>query len=243
MSGSTAIIGAGEYGLNFAQPPDGVAREKSGTTISANNDYFGGWELVYGKASANIRQFGLVTLQAVLTAGVGIETIFTEVANTANQGAPVGVAMFTMTTGQYGWAIVKGAVPVNAAASIAAGAVLGIGGVGQAGANTAGKQVLGAVGGVASSHTVVKTAVQGASGSTRLLAGNTEGWFPGVYLSGTGIAAGTTVVAIDPDGRGVTISAATTAQINGSVTATYNNATIHYPIIFLNRPSLQGAIT
>ena len=72
---------------------------------------------------------------------------------------------------------------------------------------------------------------------------NSDGWFVGAYLSGTGIAAATTVSSIDPSGRFVTLSVVTTAAVSGSVTATYNNATIFYNVAHLNRPFAQGAIT
>ena len=52
------------------------------------------------------------------------------------------------------------------------------------------------------------------------------------------------VVSIDPSGRFVTVDVAnTTAGIAGTVTATYNNATIHYNVASLNRSFAQGAIT
>ena len=57
------------------------------------------------------------------------------------------------------------------------------------------------------------------------------------------IAAGTTVSSIDPSGRFVTLSAVTTAAVAGTVTATYNNATVFYNVAHINRPFAQGAIT
>lgn len=243
MTAAAAMFGgAGDWGLNMAQAPDATRREGFGSIVGVTNLFFGGQELIYGKATAAIRQFGLVTIGGAAVGNL-IETQFTEIANTANTGAPVGVALFSMAAGDFGWVVVSGCTPINANASIAAGATFGIAAAGQAGANSAGKQILGAIGVAPSSFTVAKTAVTANAGSTRLLVGNTAGWFPGVYLSGTGIAAGTTVLSIDPDGRGVTISAPTSAVVNGTVTATYNNATIHYPIVRLQRSAAQGAIT
>jgi len=242
MGASTSIIGVGNYGFSPGQGPTTEPLEVSGTIVAINHEYFGGIEVMYGKATETIRQFGLVRILGAAVGGV-IETQFSELPNTANQGCPFGVAMASMVSGQYGWVVIAGSIPVNSNASIAAGAVAGIAAAGQAGANTAGKQLLGAVGVLPSSHTVVKTGVQAPAGSLRLSVPDSTGWFPGVYLSGTGIAAGTTATALSPDGQEVTISAATTALVNGSVTATYNNATIHYPILKLNRPIVQGAIT
>ncbi len=53
----------------------------------------------------------------------------------------------------------------------------------------------------------------------------------------------TRVTDIDPSGTLVTLSVATTAAVNGTVTGTYNNATIFYNVAHLNRPFAQGAIT
>lgn len=242
MGASTSVNGVGNYGFSPGQLPTDVPLEVSGSIVNVVHEYFGGIEVMYGKATGTIRQFGLVRILGAAVGGV-IETQFSELPNTANQGCPFGVAMASMVSGQYGWVVIAGAFPINGAASIAAGAVAGIGAAGQVGANAAGKQLLGAVGLIPSTHTVAKTGVTAPAGSLRLSVPDAMGWFPGVYLSGTGIAAGTTVAAISQDGREVTLSAATTAIVNGAVTATYNNGTIHYPILKLNRPMVQGAIT
>jgi hypothetical protein len=114
---------------------------------------------------------------------------------------------------------------------------------GQLGANSAGKQIVNARVVAPATTTVVKANSVANSGSNRLQVTNSDGWFIGAYLSGTGIAAGTTITDISPDGTQVTLSAATTAAVNGSVTATYNNATIFYNVLHINRPFAQGAIT
>jgi uncharacterized protein YraI len=96
---------------------------------------------------------------------------------------------------------------------------------------------------VPATQTVAKTGCTANSGSTKLNISGADGWFIGAYLSGTGIAALTIVSDIDPSGTQVTLSVATTAAVNGTVTATYNNATIFYNIAHINRPFAQGAIT
>ena len=105
------------------------------------------------------------------------------------------------------------------------------------------KQVLNARIIAAGATTVAKASCTGNSGSNRLVIPNADGWFCGVYLSGTGIAAATTVTDIDPSGTVVTLSANMTAAVNGTVTATYNNATVYYNVAHLNLPFAQGAIT
>lgn len=241
-----ASYGAGvaNYGLNAAQTPDTTQREVLGTIITACDPVWGGVEMIYARASASIRAFGIVTLQSTWDATLGgFRVDATEVTNTANLGRNLAVAMAAMTVGQFGWFAISGNVPVNCNASVAAGTTFGIAAAGQGGANTAGKQILSAVISVAASQTQAKANCSAANGSTLLQVTNSDGWFVGAYLSGIGIAAGTTVSAIDPSGRFVTLSAATTAIVTGTVTATYNNATIYYNIATLSRPFAQGAIT
>jgi hypothetical protein len=132
--------------------------------------------------------------------------------------------------------------PVDCNASVAADTTFGIAAAGQGGANTAGKQILNARVMIAAAATVAKAGVAN-SGSNKLQVSGADGWFIGAYLSGTGIAAGTTITDIDPSGTQVTLSAVTTAAVNSTVTATYNNATIFYNVAHLNRPFAQGAIT
>ena len=236
--------GVGNYGMNLSQVPDTTQREAFGSIIQAADPVWGGVELVYARAAGSIRTYGLVTLQSVWDSTLNTFRLdATEVTNTANLGRALAVAQFAMTAGQFGWFFTAGTVPVNCNASVAAGTTFGIAATGQGGANTAGKQVLSGVISIAASQTIVKTNCFAAGGSTVLQVTNSDAWFVGAYLSGTGIAGGTIVAAIDPSGRFVTLSAATTAAVTGSVTATYNNGTVYYNVAYLNRPSAQGAIT
>lgn len=222
--------------------PDTTRRHKTGLVIQAVDPYWGGAELVYCYASASIRQGGLVTiLPTIQSDSVRFEA--TEVGNTANLGCSLGVAMTSATVGQYIWVMVYGVIPVNCNASVAANTTFGIAAAGQGGANSAGKQVLNARILAAGSTTVAKANCVANSGSNKLQISGADGWFIGAYLSGTGIAAATTVTDIDPSGTQVTLSANTTAAVNGTVTATYNNATIYYNVAFIDRPFAQGAIT
>lgn len=222
--------------------PDTVERHAPGLTVTAEDPYWGSVEAIYVRANGTIRQGGLVVLTPSLVSGRW-RWDATEVPNTANLGRPVYVAMTSMTVGQFGWVSNMGIIPVNCNASVAADTTFGIAAAGQGGANTAGKQVLNARVIAAASTTVAKAGCTANSGSTRLSVPGADGWFIGVYLSGTGIAAGTTVVDISPDGNIVTLSAATTALVNGTVTATYNNGTVFYNVCHIDRPLAQGAIT
>lgn len=219
-------------------------RSQPGNIVTAVDNWWGTGELMYGRAAGTIRAFGLCSVLPVFDSTTNSYRFdFTEVANTANLGLMLAVSQASMVSGQFGWFVISGLTPVNCNASVAAGTTFGIAAAGQGGANTAGKQVLNARVAAAASTTVIKTGCTAANASTLLQVPNSDGWFVGAYLSGTGIAAGTTVVSIDPSGRFVTLSANTTALVNGSVTATYNNGTVFYNVAHLNRPFAQGAIT
>lgn len=239
----SGVVGTPQIQL-FGNTNDLAPQQDQGLVVAAADPYWGGGEFVYARASAAIRAFGLCTLLPVFDSALGgIRYDAVEVANTANLGQALCVSQQALTTGMYSWFMVTGCTPVNGTATVAAGTTVGITGAGQIGANSAGKQVVGARSALAATTTVVKTNCSAANASTLLQVPNSDGWFVGAYLSGTGIAAATTVASISPDGRTVTLSAATNAAVTGSVTATYNNATIFYNVVHMNRPYAQGAIT
>ena len=223
---------------------DTTPRVQPGNFLTAVDNWWGTGEFIYARANGSIRAFGLCVLTPVFDSTLNSWRYdATEVPNTANLGRMLAVANLAMTVGQYAWFQITGIISVNCQASVAADTTFGIAAAGQGGANSAGKQVLNARIVAAGATTVVKTNCTAQNGSTVLQVPNSDGWFVGAYLSGTGIAAGTTVSSIDPSGRFVTLSAATTAAVAGSVTATYNNGTVHYNVAHLNRPFAQGAIT
>jgi hypothetical protein len=204
--------------------------------------YWGFREFVYARYNGTIRQFGLCVLSAALVGG-RMRYEATEVPNTANLGRSLAVAMVGGGAGNFGWFCITGLVPVNSSASVAADSAIGIAAAGQAGANSAGKQLLNARNILPSSTTVAKVC-NAPNGTTELQIPNADGWFIGAYLSGTGMPAGVTVTAIDPSGTRATLSAATNARVAGAtITATYNNATVHYNVILANRLFAQGAVT
>jgi hypothetical protein len=208
------------------------------------DNWWGFGEFMYARAAGAIRAFGLCVTTPVFDSTLqSYRYDVTEVPNTANLGRMLCVASDSMTSGEYGWFQISGLTPVNCSASVAADTTFGIAAAGQGGANSAGKQVLNARVMVAAAATVAKANCTNVSGSTVLQVPNSDGWFVGAYLSGTGVGAACIVSAISPDGRTVTMSVASTAAIAGTVTATYNNATIFYNVVHLNRPFAQGAIT
>ncbi len=225
----------------FGLTNDGTTpRHQDGTLIQALDSWWGAAEFVYGRANGTITQYAPCVCTPAFSTNKWRYNM-TEVPNTANLGSPAFVAMVAMASGDYGWFMRSGITPIDCNASVAADTALAIAAAGQLGANAAGKQLVNARVAVAATATVAKTA-QAPNGSTKLQVNGSDGWFPGIYLSGTGIQATTTVTAISPDGREVTISLATSAAVNGTVTGTYNNATVFYNIVFIDRPFFQGRI-
>lgn len=223
---------------------DTTPRMQPGNIVTAVDNYWGAGEFIYARAAGAVRAFGLCSILPVFDSTLGAYRFdVTEVANTANLGRMLAVAPMALTSGQYAWFQISGLTPVNCTASVAADTTFGIAAAGQGGANGAGKQVLNARVIAAATATVVKANCAAPNASLVLQVPNSDGWFVGAFLSGTGIQATTTVVSIDPSGRFVTLSLATNAAVSGSITATYNNATIFYNVAHLNRPFAQGAIT
>ena len=235
LAGSPALSAIGQANQNPAFTPPGIL-------VTAVDPWWGAGEFVYAYASGTIREFGLCTLTPTFQTNQWRYDA-AETAATANTGRSIAVAMQAMTAGQLGWFCITGIVPLNSNAAVASGVAIGVAAAGQGGANVAGRQILSIDCLGDSSTTVIKTNCTAASSSTLLQVPNSDGWFAGIYLSGTGIAAGTKVTSVDGSGRFVTLSAATTAAVAGSVTGTPNNGTIFYNKVRLNRPFVQGAIT
>jgi hypothetical protein len=235
LVGSSPIQNIGQVDSTPHHPP--------GLLMTAMDNWWGAGEFIYARANGVITQFALCVITPSFDSTLqSYRYDVTEVPNTANLGRPLAVAMGSMASGEYGWFQVAGITPIDCTASVAADTAFGIVAAGQGGAIANGKQVLNARVIVAAAATVVKTNCVAANASKRLQVPNAEGWFKGAFLSGTGIGAGTTVAAVSPDGREVTLSLDTTASVNGSVTATYNNGTVFYNVAHINRPFAQGQV-
>lgn len=223
---------------------DTVPKHQPGMILTMTDEHWGPGEFIYAKANGTIRNLGLCVFTPTFNATTRTWDLnATEVPNTANLGRMLGVALVGMTAATWGWFQISGIVPVNCSASVAADTTFGITAAGQGGANSAGKQILNARIVAPGSTTVAKSNCSGTSGSFQIQVPNSNGWFVGAYLSGTGVGTNALITAIDPSGRFVTVNVANSALINGTVTATYNNATIFYNVAHLNRPFAQGAIT
>lgn len=231
------ILGTQPVG-NFFQP-DTVQRQPLGQTLSVSDPFYGGQELVYLAipTSTALNVGHAVTWDVNNTAVV--------LPNTANQGVPVAFSLNQVASNaalQYGWFIIEGQALCWSSASVAAAAAIGIVAAGQLGANSAGKEILGARVAAAATTTVVKANTRTQSGSTVIFPTNTDGWFVGMAVSGTGIAASSVITAIGDLNR-VTLNNAATATGSVSVTGTRNDGTNFWNLVVVDRPQAQGAIT
>lgn len=223
--------------------PTNLPSWSPGFIAVAEDVVWGPGEFIFARASAGIRLYGLCLLTPTWDAtNRVVQQNMAECTNTANLGRPVYVYQgnTALTTGQYGWFMRSGMTPVNGSATVAAGTVVGITAAGQVGANTAGKEILSAVSAIAATQTVV-TPGTGKIADTIIKLANTQGFFPGAYVSGTGVGAAAIVSSV---GNGfITVTVMNSAAVTGNVTATYNNATIFYNVLAMNCASAQGAIT
>lgn len=223
---------------------DTTQRHPYGFTMDAQDPYWGAGRFMYVRATASIRQFGLVTINSDFDSTNGVWRMnATECPNTANLGSSVAVAMTSATVGQYLWVMREGLTPVNSTASVAADTAFGITAAGQVGAISNGKQILNARVQAAATTTVAKANGVGVSGAFQITVPNTDGWFIGAYLSGTGIGSGAKISSIASNGRDVTLDTANSAAVSGTITATYNNSTIYYNVAQICNPFAQGQVT
>lgn len=237
---------AGQYPLIGSQPignfftPDTTQRHPLGASLTFDDPYWGGGEAIY----LAIPTSTAFKVGEVVVWDSGNNAV--DVPNTANLGMPVALALNANASNassvQYGWFLISGQGLALSGASVAAAAQIGITAAGKLGANSAGKQILNARVGAAATTTVVKSNVQTTNGSPIIRPSNTDGWFVGMAVTGTGIPASTTVSAIGP-ARDVTLSANCTATGSVSVTGTYNDGTNFWNVLAVNAPFAQGAIT
>jgi hypothetical protein len=236
-------IGNFSTSVEVAQSASGyVPTTTPGTIVTPLDPYWGGGEVIRLRVPANTT--------AIPVGGVAIynNTFTYAIApNTANLGQPLAVAVNAVPLNagfdQYAWFFVSGTFPVSASASVAANTATGITAAGQLGANSAGKQVLNARVQAPATTTVVKANSNTMAGSSMLRVPNSDGWFVGVFLSGLGIPAATTISAIDASGTLITMSNAATATGSISATGTYNNGAVFYNVVTGQRIFAQGAIT
>jgi predicted RecA/RadA family phage recombinase len=231
--GIDAIVGT--YQPNFVYAVDTTQRMRTGFMVTAIDNYWGPGEFIYGKATATVPSGSICSMNSVLTNGI-LEMQMTAVATgVANGGNSLCVAMSNFTVGQFGWFCIGGLVPMATTTSIANGVKIGLSQTTAGRADTFATTfgVLNAKSILAATTTVVKAGCSGVSGASTIQVPNSEGWFIGCVLTGTGVGASALVTNVSPDGRVVTVSVANSAAVTGSVTATYTN----FIVAHINRPT------
>jgi hypothetical protein len=168
-------------------------------------------------------------------------------ATTDNTGAPLAVTLSNFSAGdvtrQIGWVLISGVVPVTFSVAATAGQVfLGTAGNATPTANTGG-QILNATTIIAAAGNFTRT-VTTTSGQSFARC-KTNGLYPGIAISGTGIPASSVVASIDPSGLGIYLGSAVGTNVNatasGAVTGTFTHT--GYGIVQMSRPFVQGQIT
>jgi len=234
----------GVKNLSMAAAASDTQEHGLGETVIGEHPYWGSAKFVYGRYMAAISRLGVAVLDPTYNTGEARYRIgWNPVPNTANTGKCVGIAMANGSGGQFGWFMVEGVVPAQSSASVAADTACGVTAAGQIGAISNGKQILRARVIRAATTTVTTTGHTAIVGTTRIQVKDTTGFFPGVFLSGTGIASGCTVTDVSPDSKVLTISAATTAAMAGTLTATYNDGTTFFNVLQLNNAFVQGQVS
>lgn len=216
---------------------DTTAQHTLGTLLNVVDPYFGGQSVMYVSfpASTALKVGTPVVVDSAYSA--------TAVPNTANLGQPVYAtknAVASNSSVQYGWVVVDGRTPVASGASVAANAAIGITAAGRLGAVANGKQIVNAKVQIAATNTVVKTASL-QKGSYVITVSNTDGWFVGMPLTGTGVGASAVITAIGVNGD-VTVDVVSTDTSSASVTGTYNDSTVYWNVVSLSHAFAQGQV-
>lgn len=233
------LIGSAPIGNWFV--PDTVQRHPLGSILAFNDPYFGGGEAIYLSMPTSTA----LRVGQVLAYDTASSFAATSVANTTLLGKQLAFLMNAVASNasvQYAWGVISGQFPVYSSASVAANTAFGIVAAGQAGALATGKAILNARITLPATTTVIKANTVTQNGSPVLKVQNTDGWFVGVSVSGTGIVT-SLITAIDPDNRTVTLASNASATGAVSATGTYNDATTFFNVATFNRPMAQGPIT
>lgn len=222
----------GHQAFNEVMTPDTTQRFGAGMVMDAMDPYFGAAKFIYLQSGQAENPGRLVT--------IADETFVTaDLASTAGQGYPFVVARQVMGGANYwGWYQFEGVTPIQVNASVAAGVVIGVAAAGQGGTVANGKQLCGVKVLEASTFALTKKGIT-TSGDKRLFLTNTDGLFYGLAVSGTGIAASSTITGIDPSRRFILLNNAMTASGGGvTITFTYTG----FVLVHLNSPFAQGQV-
>lgn len=213
-----------------------------GTIVRAYEPIQGGAEFIYLNGVASLAAQDLVNYNSMTGAP-------TRNVATAAAGNPLAIAMAAISsTSLWGWFQISGAGVSASSGAAAAGLAYVVGTATVTSAATAGMEVQGSKIIVATGSTFTKTCTT-RNGSTVLQVPNFDGLFVGLPLSGTGIAASSTIAAgVDgspaaqggtPGGGGyINLNNAMTAD--GTVTVTFTRT--NFAIINGNRYQQIGSV-
>lgn len=212
---------SGTQPLNDWFVPDTTQRSLLGTVVTAVDPYWGHGKFMYVKSTDAILKGSLCAWDQSYNAGL--------LPSAVTQGFPWGVAMAPMPSGTFGWIQLEGRAVYKTNATVAADGVVAIAAAGILGATATGKQLIGVRNRVAATGTVTATVNTVNGSSTLTFRDGYDGFFLGLIITGTGIAAATTLIAkLDPDGRTVyagsaigTIDKPSTATGTITLTGTY----------------------
>lgn len=236
--------------------PDTTRRLKTGIVVPYADNYWGGGELVYAKATTTVNIFETCVLIPVLNTSIALpdgstiatawELSATPVPNTAGLAQPVGVAIAGMTVGEYGWfAVSASAMPVASTLVGVIGPMYISGTAGRIVTTAAnGKQIV-SLRSLTAGVTSSVAAVGGVSGGSKVILNSLLGvHVGGTFTAGTGAGTNTLVTSIEPDGRTVNLSVVNTAVPSGTWTFSGNTATAapFFPVCTFQRPFAQGQV-
>lgn len=241
---SLDIVGNQPFNDWFA--PDTTQRHQLGTTVVAQDEFWGQGEFMYIKSNDAILKGSLVAYGGAASA-LGVTTAYlgTLLPSTAGQGFPFGVAMAPMASGTFGWIQISGVTVYKTNATVAADTAVAVAAAGIAGTLANGKQLVGVRNTIAATGTT--TVLAGTTIGTDVLTTNGyQGFFLGMALSGTGIPASTVVAALSGDGRTIYTGSAigtrgdklSTGTAGITLTGTYTG----YGQGVISRPYAQGQV-
>src|SRR5262245_34742334 len=235
----SALVGAPQ--ISLAGAPDSTAKVPLGTIIAGVDTYWVCGQFICRQMPAS----QAVKVAVVLSYDVATSFLAALMANTAILGKAAALCTNVVpssASAQYAWALISGQMPCWSSASVAANTAIGVVAAGQAGTLAAGKQLNNCRVTLPGTTTVAKTGVT-TSGSPIVKVATTDGWFPGIAVTGTGIPASTVISSLGADGKSATLSANATADGNVTLTGTYNDATNFWNVVTCNRIAMQGPIT
>lgn len=205
--------------------------------------------------TANVANWGPSELVYVLNTGAAVAPgrlvhidqtfLISDIpAFTGLTGRPVYVTLTNFsagtTTRQGGWVLRAGICPVQSTGSQPVGPIYSSGssGISQFTNPTGGRQIINATCLIASASTFTRTLTT-RNGLKQLAVPRVNGLYIGQSVSGTGIAALSTIAGIDPGGLYVNLSSAMTA--GGVAVITFTNT--NFGICQVDRACIQGSIT